>query len=624
MAAEPNRLARYTGRTEAGGTVHLSCPETYDLWTVRQYDENVAETEIFDWDNHQTQHLFTRFSEAAAFFNTLAIDRTLEAGRPAAPHALCLAAQDGTAEEIREIFADNPDLDVNGRDADGDTLLHWAVAVGNTGTITALIDAGADLAAQDSGGRTAREIARDRGTEALEAFDALVEAVAGTEDPEAIQTENAQDAPEDWLEAVQVRFNPETGDEIVTPVEMRWDAPQESFVLRPRGEDGGPPGATVLYGIGTDSEKPISALMNGADGLVMIAYPQRTAAGQVPDETGYCSPFSTEGWCTMRTILADPDIPTPLKQELLPWCVEVTRLHDCIQEHLQKHEGSVVKAGIDPAIATVSLTRVISEEIGPCELPPNITYDDLMRFALKDSLERQLRMLPGHAPDRGTLTGDDVAVWVADGIGVQPRDDIPAAFGSGAYFRAGVLAAAAAGDEIARINDNLVRMVFEPLTRTPPEEFTVARFPGPNRHAEIITALQDKAEQLDLEGDGPVETTHNPWINAVTARLGQAMGGSYLPDEIALWRLGGAGGTDALVVSDHAGTAIYCWPTEDRRNLFEIDDGQHPVPMITPRQIPSVDEIAHLTARLQAALTPSEIVVPPDLQRDAPAAEPGP
>jgi ankyrin repeat protein len=64
------------------------------------------------------------------------------------------AAREGRVEPILEYAqSENPNLDV--RDSDGNTLLHWAVLKGKTTLVSALVDHGVDINALNTRGVTA-------------------------------------------------------------------------------------------------------------------------------------------------------------------------------------------------------------------------------------------------------------------------------------------------------------------------------------------------------------------------------------------------------------------------------------------------------------------------------------
>jgi ankyrin repeat protein len=64
---------------------------------------------------------------------------------------LVKAVKTGAADRVREILAQAPSL-IQFRDADGSTLLHYAAWKGRADVAAVLIDAGADVNAQDNNG----------------------------------------------------------------------------------------------------------------------------------------------------------------------------------------------------------------------------------------------------------------------------------------------------------------------------------------------------------------------------------------------------------------------------------------------------------------------------------------
>lgn len=420
-----------------------------------------------------------------------------------------------------------------------------------------------------------------------------------------------------WLPAeivtTEIMTDPETGRRQlrhqVHPVELRWDDGDEGFHLRQQGDTS----QGERLGIHADSERKVSDLSD-----LRIKIPTRNPEDGTRAENT-CCPFTLEGWATMRQVCMDADIPreNELKASTTRWAAYVTRMHQCIQDRLRDAQGSTRDAGLDPVITAISLSRVISEQIGPCELPTNVTYDDLCRYALAESLERQLRLFPGGVKPEPPL---DLPATIGATIGVEP---VTATVGSGAWFRAGVYRTAAGGGPgalDARSNDNLVRMVFEPLTTTPPEELQVAKFTGDeaihDRVQERLEVIAEESQKTHV-ADGRVNPGTNPWVDEVLSRLQKAFPDKiYAPDAIDLWRIGGRDGIDILRVRDLAGTTLLTWPAADRRSILEISREGRDYPMIHRAQIATPEEITQLHQRVEerAARTrvgPDETITEP-------------
>lgn len=90
--------------------------------------------------------------QGAEFRNDVAEEAPAAAVDPALA-ALITAVRSGTRSAIEPLIAGNRDL-VNAKDAAGSTPLHHAAAFGAIGTLTVLLDAGADPAAKNRGGST--------------------------------------------------------------------------------------------------------------------------------------------------------------------------------------------------------------------------------------------------------------------------------------------------------------------------------------------------------------------------------------------------------------------------------------------------------------------------------------
>ena len=86
------------------------------------------------------------------------------------------AARRGHTEAVRYLVC-LPEVDVNHRDADNNTALHFAVVNANTYAVQVLIDAGADINTQNNGGRSPLHSAC--ASRALDVVEMLVEAGAG-------------------------------------------------------------------------------------------------------------------------------------------------------------------------------------------------------------------------------------------------------------------------------------------------------------------------------------------------------------------------------------------------------------------------------------------------------------
>ena len=92
---------------------------------------------------------------------------------------LTLASYCGHTETVRYLVG-LPEVDVNHRDSDSNTVLHWAVEQTHTGVVQLLIDAGADIETKDNHGHPPLHYACDSG--ALDIVKMLVEAGAGVRD----------------------------------------------------------------------------------------------------------------------------------------------------------------------------------------------------------------------------------------------------------------------------------------------------------------------------------------------------------------------------------------------------------------------------------------------------------
>ena len=355
---------------------------------------------------------------------------------------------------------------------------------------------------------------------------------------------------------------------------------QARFSYRPDTDDG--PGGLLVQ------KDELPATLHSLDTVAeldVLLQVQEPGAG-TPMEV---DPFTIGGWEALRAVAHEDGNPDAGLASA--WVEELNRLHADVDARLDP--GRPERPwDVPPALASVALGRRLSERIliRETDVPPGVDHDALCRYAIGLEQEREIRMLSG------SRNGARIALPVRIGEGLQAEHGLQ--FLSGASVRAPALIAASSGGnpihrQRARQTDALIRRVFAPLTRVPPEEMTVGRMPlesaGWFRNEMEEGALADVTRHLDPER---VE-----WLQAVQDEIRltllDAFGPSYQP-EIDFYE---SGGHDVLLTVDHEGACIYSWPTAERQLLFERD-GRPSVAMVDPDRCPSSLDLANQRQRI--------------------------
>lgn len=325
------------------------------------------------------------------------------------------------------------------------------------------------------------------------------------------------------------------------------------------------------------------------------------------------APLTVHGWYALRRAGTSD---APDARIAAGWTELLNRLHDDVVAQLESETGG---RDLPASLVTAVLSRQASERFGDdVEMLAGVDRDALCRYAVALQLREEIAALGN---ERGDV--EEFSQIFRD------AGEFPFMCGRGAAFRApapeefrndpGEARIAAAGDA-------LVRRVFGPLTRLPPEDIVAAAVPR-DRSEAFLGALAAHAAR---NGDrGRLDPRGHAWLEAVSgeigAVLGEAFGRAYRPEQAEFWE---CGGRDILFVKDHAAAAFYSWPTAERQLLFERD-GRPPVAMIDIADCPSDEEVAGMRLRrdrllLEAAPaenadSPLDRLLLDDRRRDDPA-----
>lgn len=349
-----------------------------------------------------------------------------------------------------------------------------------------------------------------------------------------------------------------------TTAEVKIIRPEDSGIggLELRRED---TGETILIPFNERSEWTILA-----------SIPDPESEGQVSPPLVF-NPFSVGGILALNQLAEHP----ASQQAAGEWLETIREWRRCIKE-IHANDPSLVL----PESITTILSETYFDTVRPVGLPDGITAGGLGRLIMANTLKMEID---------GLRNGNEkVAKPTLEWLGDMVDDWQPM---PGSRFRQPIVARAHMGStgagweervtrQLARANDTLVREIFRKLTISLPENITAAMHQGP---ADDLARQLVDSGAIEITADGTQE-----WGKSVTEHLQDVLGrsfrGTYKP-ECRLFAT--TNEQDVLLVSDHAGSYFYSWPTASRAPVIDTLDGKAVIAALA-EQIPTPEEVMQL------------------------------
>lgn len=263
---------------------------------------------------------------------------------------------------------------------------------------------------------------------------------------------------------------------------------------------------------------------------------------------------------------------------------------------------------LPPRLGAGLMIDRIAREQEPTRLPEGVTLDGLARWRQMQWMRAELR------DDRTPSLCHRSLQQLADESTPVER-------------RAQAMPASAVLDEILKQDVGiqastaaLVREAFAPLTKAPVESISCVHLGLDTHPMDVETSARH------LEWERIDEGWSSAAIQEVTARLARVMPNYDAQMQLltrTTWTENAMDGAaaDMLLVFDRWGAYAYSWPTADRQDSLasEIDD----VPMVAAADIPSVEAVQEMMARVAArrALIDAELEDGEDRPAPLPAPE---